>query len=224
MKVSNPVMSGAAIGSMSGMTFGKWRGMPVVRRKPNPVFRMRASQPSNRSRLGFLAAKWGYLTEEERGLWRVWASQHPKPDGFGGTFLQSGANAFTELGIRQMMSQNVGSPNNTPPVTELDVSIDTLSAGDGLVDGAIILTWTMNGTGSDADRVEIGMAGPFASPGVFDSAGHFAVDSYTDGDVLTKTITGLIVDAWYWFRVRYVRDDGLASNYLVVQWQAPDVA
>lgn len=223
MKVSNPVVGGSASGSLFGMTASSWRGINVMRKKPVPTTRSRGTQSRNRSRIGFLARNWGYLDETERVLWRLWASQHPKPDGFGGTFLPSGNNAYTELNVRRMMSQDTVTGIDTPPVIDLDVGINTLLAVDGAADGAITLNWTFFGTGLAGDKVEVSYAGPFSSPGVFDAAGHYKVYGYIAGNLLTSVMTGFIKDAWYWFKVRYVGADGQASAYLTVQHQAPDV-
>jgi len=217
-------IAGEIRGSVSGMTYGKWRGLGVVRKKSKPVRRLRTTQPANRARIGYLSREWGYLTEAQREAWRIWAANHPQPDGFGGTFSMSGQNAFVQLSIRSMMSQAAIIPVDDAPVADLNVGMATLVASDGVADGQIKLDWTELGTGDAGDKLEVGVAGPFTSPGVFDSAGHFAVLTYVAGNLNTYNATGLMVEAWYWFRVRYVKSDGQASAYLTVQWQAPDVA
>lgn len=220
-KVSNPLMSGSARGSVVGLTFSGWHGENVIKRKSMPVRRLRTTQPANRARVGFLARAWGYLTEAQRELWRAWAAAHAQPDGFGGTFLMTGINAYTQLGVRQMMSKATIDPNDAPPTSELDVGMATLVAIDGVGAGGITLNFTELGVGLATDNFEIGVAGPFSSPGVYDSQGKYAINSYVAGNLATKVATGFVPGAWYWFRVRYVRADGQVSSYLYVQHQAP---
>lgn len=222
-KLLNPMMSGAAKGTINGVTFSGWHGLGIAKRKPTPARRLRTTQPANRARIGFLARNWGFLTEAQRILWRAWAVSHPQPDGFGGTFLMTGINAYCQLNVRAMMSQVLVAPIEDAPVVNLDVAMATLVAVDGAQDGAITLNFTESGTGVATDAFEVGVAGPFQSPGVFDAAGHYSVDSYVAGNLATAVLTGFVVDAWYWFRVRYVKEDGQASAYLYVQHQAPDV-
>lgn len=135
----------------------------------------------------------------------------------------TGINGFTQLNVRHMMSQSIATPYDSPPVSDLAVGMMTLVAIDGIGPGQITLNWTLLGTGLAGDKAEVGLSGPFTSPGVYDGSGSYAVQAYVAGNILTSVLTGLSPGAWYWFRVRYVQDDGQVSAYLVVQWQAPVV-
>jgi len=220
MKLLNPMMSTAAKGTTSGMTISNWHGINILKRKATPVRRFRSTQPANRARVGYLSRAWGYLPASDRELWRIWAAGHPREDGFGGKFLATGINAFVELNVRAMMSQSLLAEIATPPIADLNIGMATLVAIDGVGSGSTTLNFTTLGTGIAGDKIEVGVAGPFTSPGVFDGGQSYSVDAYVAGNLLTSVHTGLVAGGWYWWRVRYVKADGQASSYLKVQRKA----
>lgn len=222
MRILGAFGGSGARGSVNGLTFSMNRGQQVVRRKAIPVRRIRDVQPGNRSRLGFLSREWGMLTEANRELWRQWALDHPLPDGFGGTKLVTGQNWFTLINIQLMTSQATNNYSAAPPVANMSVGISTLVAEAGVAAGDITLNWTSYGGPVAGDKVAVDVAGPFASPGVFDTQGKYKNIFFVNGNLLTKVMTGFVELGWYWFRVRLIDASGQASAWLVVQFQALD--
>lgn len=220
-KVLNPMMSGRAIGSVGGLTATQWKGTDVLRLKQRPAKRLRPIQTTNRARLGFLSRWWGaQLSEAERESWRDWAASHPQPNGFGGTFIMSGEQAFIKLNQVAMRSQSLTTPIESAPIADLDKGIATLTLVTPAVNGKIEVDWTLNGTGVVGDKIEQSLAGPFTSPGRIEVDGKFHWIGWTAGNVVTGDILNLEAGAWYFTRVRYVQADGQVSAWVQGQAQA----
>jgi hypothetical protein len=219
-KVLNPLMSQEAKGSLGAMTFSMWHGMPTVRGKATPARRMRPVQTLNRARLGFLARQWGTLTEINRGLWRVWASNHPQSDGFGGTFLMTGEQAFIMMNQVAVRAFSLASGLLVPPLAGVVSGVATLTLTQGAVAAGFVVSWTALAGNIVGDKFEIGIAGPFQSPGKIAVEGKFRLYNSTTGIVLTTPVTGQQASAWYFARVRYTDSTGQVSAWVQDQIQA----
>jgi len=217
-KVLSPLFSEQAKGSVGGLTFSRGPAGDIVKKKGGPVKRSEPYKQSNRARIGYLARKWGALDQSARDSWKAWAEEHPEPDGFGGTFIMSGINAFVKLNFNAM---RLGAPSDlmlVPPEDECPASLDTLTVATGSVaPGDIDLTWTHNGTGEADDYNEIQIAGPFISPGRKEVYNRFKYVQQVAGNILLDTIEGLDVGMWYWVRVRYVDEFGQVTAWLYGQ-------
>jgi hypothetical protein len=223
-KVLNPFLSTDAKGTMSGMTASQWRGVKTMRVKSQPVIRLRTQQPVNRSRLAFLVSSWGQLSDDFRQQWRDWAAAHPQPDGFGGTFVMSGINAFVKLNIRRMLHGSFASYLPAAPISDLIVSIAAAIVVTGPASGQIQLDWTFNGTGSLLDRCTIWLAGPYASGGKVEVASNFhtvwgvpAINHSVAGNLQTYLLSGLAPSMWYWVGVKYQDLYGQVSPMVIGQ-------
>ena len=217
-RVLNPLMSADAKGSVGGFTFGRVPGGMGVKRKPYPARRMRGLQPRNRALLGFMARAWGGLDNAERASWRAWAEDHPEPDGFGGTFIMSGINAFVKLNFQAVRMGGLGVEQDLPPVVPPAASLLTFESVVGTVAaGDVICNWTNNGTGSADDFVEVQVAGPFQSEGIVEVHNRFAMNQIVVGNLLTATVEGLDVGMWYWFRARYIDEFGQTTAFMTDQ-------
>jgi hypothetical protein len=220
-KVVNPFMSGQAKGSVGSMTATMWKGTAVMHQKQNPARRLRPVQTNNRAKLGYLARVWGQsLSDGEREQWRDWAASHPQPNGFGGTFIMSGQQAFIQLNHRAMRVFTPATFIKSPPIANLHIGMGTLTLSTPAVDGKITIAWTLMGTGLAADRCEISIAGPFASPGRMEVVGKFHYLYGAAGNAVTFDYTLALPGAWYFARVRYVQLDGQVSAWLQGQVQA----
>ncbi len=211
-------MSGKAKGSIGGITFAAWKGLPVVRRLPIPSRRLRTTQPQNRSLLGFLAREYTTLTPAQRVLWENYALNHPHPDGFGGTFILSGQNAYIMLNHTAVRGFAIGALQTDPPTDPPAASILSFTAETGATDpGDIDLTWSHAGTADAADRNEMRIAGPFQSPARQEVHSRFRHGAWIAGNLVVFTATGLVEDTWYWFLIRYTDQYGQTSAWHMKQ-------
>jgi len=170
----------------------------------------------NRARLAYLARMWAYLDNTERQAWRDWASNHPQPDGFGGTFTMSGINAFIQLNHTRMRMDLSADYNHYPPIAQPPAAIDIMTAATGEVASSIDLTWTFVGTNVNTDAVEVAISAPFASAGKVASM-KYVKNRQTSGQVGLVTVDGLCPEMWYWCRVRYVCADGQTTPWIEKQ-------
>lgn len=217
-RLLNPLMSEKAKGSISGMTLSTWKGMGVIRRQPIPARRMRTTQPANRSLLGFLSREYGTLTEGQRDLWENYALNHPHPDGFGGTFIMSGENAYVMLNHSAVRLFGFGALQTSPPAGAPAASARDLTVVTGVGNpGEIDLAWWTNGTAVTPDKFEIRIAGPFQSPARKEVHSRFRYIASTNFDVLIYTAVGLVEGMWYWFLVRYIDTYGQKTAWLTGQ-------
>lgn len=216
-KVLSPLMSADAKGSVGGITYTSTSVGNVAKKKAKPVKRARRSQDNNRSRLGYLSRRWGALTGAQRLEWEAYADNHPRPDGFGGTFIMSGINALVSLNMNAM---RLGAPTDeqtSPPSDEVPASIATLIAAKGAIANQIDLFFTINGTGEAADFIEVQIAGPYGSKGRVEVFSRYRFDQTVDGDTLIASVALLEIDFWYWIRVRYVDEFGQVTAWVYAQ-------
>lgn len=217
-KVLNPLHSEDARGSVGGITYSTTYSGAVAKKKARPVTRSEPYKQSNRARVGFLSRKWGALTQGQRDSWKAWAQDHPEPDGFGGTFIMSGINAFVKLNFNSMRLGLPADIQLLPPETECPASLDTLTAVTGVVAaGDIDLEWTHNGLPVVDDFNEVQIAGPFLSPGRKEVYSKFKFILKPAGNCYATTSGGLDEGMWYWHRVRYVDEFGQVSAWLYAQ-------
>ncbi|MBA7646326.1 hypothetical protein ES703_54088 [subsurface metagenome] len=217
-RVLNPLNSADAKGSVGGMTYTKSPAGNVCKRKSKPVQRSEPYKQSNRARMGFLSRHWGALTGVQRTSWKNWAIDHPQPDGFGGTFIMSGINAYCKLNFNAMRLGLPADDQDLPPVDECPASLNSLVAETGAgVAGDVDLTWTHNGAPTVEDWNEVQVAGPFISPGRKEVYSRFSYVLKPAGNLLVQTLGGLDEGMWYWFRVRYVDEFGQTSAWLYSQ-------
>ena len=156
-KLMNPLLSTEAKGTTSGITFSKWRGIPVARRHSYPVRRIRTLQPRNRAYMGYLSRFWAAVTPENRELWKTWAQNHPRPDGFGGVFQMSGINAFVSLNKVRLDHNYMAAISPQPPVADLASTVHNLTAVMGAQSGTVLLNWMTLGADLATDFIEIGV-------------------------------------------------------------------
>lgn len=219
-KVLNPLMSQEAIGSLGAITFSKWRALRTVRGKANPARRFRTVQTVNRARLGYLSRQWSTLTDAQRELWRGWARVHPEPDGFGGTFILTGEQAFIMLNIQVMRLFAGATGLLVPPIAGIVSGVASLVMSAPGASGTFTATWTADTGNIVGDKFEVSIAGPFQSPGKIAVEGKYKSFSTVTGTTLTLLCTGQQAGAWYWCRVRYCDQTGQVSAWVDAQVQA----
>ena len=217
-RVIGPFLSQKAKGSIGGITAASWKGMAVVRRIPIPSRRRRSTQPANRSLIGFLSRQYGTLGGADRVLWEQYALDHPQDDGFGGTFIMSGQNAYVMLNHTAVRLGLIGKLQTSPPTNPPPATITGLSVVTGATDpGDIDLTWTPDGTPVDTDYNEYRIAGPFQSPARQEVHSRFKYLGKATGVTSMLTLSGLIEGTWYWVNIRYVDEYGQKTAWLTGQ-------
>lgn len=218
-------VAGGIRGSIGGAVYGNWKGRTTVRRRQPPVARWHGDQPKIRSVGGWVSRQWATVTSANKEFWNEYAASHPVPDKFGQPGLIAGFNWFWAINVNNMLAYGLQAlSNDAPPVAEPIASVESIAAADGIADGAVIITPTILGTGIAADKLQLQVAGGFTSPGRVEVDSQFASLTNVDGDEVSVTVTGLQVDAYYWFRMRYLTANNRFSNWVLAQYQAPDVA
>ncbi|MBA7671628.1 hypothetical protein ES703_79788 [subsurface metagenome] len=101
-------------------------------------------------------------------------------------------------------------PPEDPPVSSI---LYLTAAEDGVMAGAVTLSWTELGTGLATDFWDIQIAGPFQSQGRKSVTARYAMITTVAGNILEKQLAGLDEGFWYWFRVRYVDEFGQVTAW-----------
>ena len=213
-RVLNPLMSGQAKGTIGGITLSNWKGLHTARMQSIPARRLRTTQPRNRSLIGFLAREYGTTTDGQRDLWETYALNHPHPDGFGGTFIMSGQNAYVMLNHTAIRLGGITKLQVTPPTDPPPATIENFIVTTGVGNpGEIDIDWTLAGTPVATDHYELRIAGPFQSPARQEVQSRFRFIRGGAGDVITYTLDGLVEDTWYWVNGRYVDEFGQTTAW-----------
>lgn len=216
--VQNPFLSTDARGSVSGLTASVTRGGKIIKKKARPSNRRGLRNMRTRSILGYLARTWGGLDDAQRASWGAWAINHPGTDKFGDPFIMSGFNAYIMLNFNAVRLSNGGNRQDLPPIAEVPTGVDVLTVATGATtEGDIDLTWTELGIGVPEDDWEVQMAGPFLSPGRVSVESLFSFKTSVAGGTLLVTVDALDLEMWFWFRVRYVDENGQTSAWEVGQ-------
>jgi len=214
-KVLNPLLSTDARGSVGGVTYSINRGINTCKVKARPGRRYRTTQPRNRAILGFISTYYQELTPLQRVAWEQWAQDHPEPDGFGGTFLLTGHQAFVKLNHTAIRLDDWDAFNADPPAVAIQAALESLIVVTGLtLAGDIDASWTFSGVESASDFVEMQIAGPFTSAAKQSVESRFRFVQTVAGNVALDTIAGLTEAHWYWVRARYVSAAGQVSAWL----------
>lgn len=221
--VINPFMSGKARGSVGGLTASACNVGAVMKLKAKPPTRNRDPQPVVRSILGWVARQYGSLSANQRAEWEAYATNHPYPDGFGGTFILTPEQMFIALNTVAIRWISASALQTSPPADPPVASCLTIAAEDGIASGEVVLTWVHLDTGSADDVNVVQRAGPFQSQGRVEVHNRYRESEGVAGNILTFTYEGLVPEMWYWFRVRYQDKFGQVTSWINVQWQAPTV-
>ncbi|MBA7706134.1 hypothetical protein ES703_114981 [subsurface metagenome] len=216
--VKNPFLSTDARGSLFGLTASMVRGGNIIKKKANPATKYEPEQNRVRSILGWLSRQWGGLTDEQRGSWDAWAIDHPGTDKFGDPFIMSGFNAFMMLNHHAVRFGGGAGMNELPPEDPPAGSVQFFYPVTGVtLPGDIDLSWTALGVPLNEDFWEIQMAGPFQSMGRKSVESRFAHVVTKDGLDDDHTVSGLDEGMYYWFRIRYIANDGQKTAWAVGQ-------
>ncbi|MBA7661773.1 hypothetical protein ES703_69793 [subsurface metagenome] len=214
-KVQSPLMSLLASGSIGGMVYSVWRGINTVRVKQQPVERHLPGQPRNRALLGYLSRAWGLLTDNQRQLWRDYATEHKYPDGFGGVFTLTGSQMYNALNHNAIRTKGGLFEQDEPPMIDPAASIALFDAVTGVTNpGEVDLSWDHIGVADSDDLNEIWISPPLGSEGKVNVDSRMRFEVSIGGDELLITVAGLVEGAWYWFKARYIDQFGQKTAWL----------
>lgn len=216
--IVGPFHSDDAKGSVGLLTASHWRGKQTMRKRSMPKVGRIPTMTANRALLGWLAREWSILAEGSRAEWEAYADNHPAPDGWGGTFIMTGQNAFIRLNHTAVRLDDGDAKQDTPPAVAPPATVIDFTATQGATtEGDIDLAWVLDGTGDAGDFVEIRMAGPFMSQARISVQNRFAFKETVAGNLEVCIVTGLVVGKWYWFEGRYVDLYGQITEFQLGQ-------
>jgi hypothetical protein len=117
----------ASLGELSGMVganvFSHNSGATYVRQKAVPINRNSSRQQLARAALAYCSAQWALLSDNQRALWKQWATLHPVIDRLGNSIVLSGQGAYCQLNSRLRNLGNVVQAN--PPPANITAYVST---------------------------------------------------------------------------------------------------
>lgn len=101
-KVSQPLGSSEARGSVGGYTYNTWRGLHTVKSKASPPFDPEGLQGMRFNYIRLAAQKWSTLSDEVRAIWDNYALTHFDMDWSGHPKRLAGYHWFVRCKSRQL--------------------------------------------------------------------------------------------------------------------------
>lgn len=219
--VSSPLKSEGARGSVGRTTYSVWRATNTARIRSVPTQPRTARQMIVRNILATLSRAYQQLTAGQADTWRDYANDHEYRNSFGSPFAGTGMNAFVGTNFYRLDNDDV--VNEVPPVTPPPASLQTITTAAPALPGigcSVLLT--AFGTPSADDYIEVQVTRAFASAGRRAQESDYRHVAYEAGNDLDWDVTGLVENAWYWLRVRYIDQYGQATPFLSDQFQAAE--
>lgn len=207
-KVTLPLGSAEARGSVGGFTYNTWRGIRTVKVRSGPK-----AEPSDlmRQRLAIAAEatlNWKLKTQEERDGWNEWAATRREPMWTGQDKRLTGYNWWVRMWVRLWLIDQYLNPWPPEYTIAHSLTITQLNVAGGIIG----IFWDYIPFTDDADYwVETYLAGPL-------SAGRNATihDAFRKaGDPYTYSSSGLCPAApgtWTAF-ARLLHITGLATPF-----------
>jgi hypothetical protein len=119
-KVTMPLYSAEARGSVGPYTYTTLQGVSVVRSRPRPKTQYSPRQVAIRSHTRLATQRWQSLTQSQRDAWNVYANNHLCPDWTGIQKRLSGYNWFVRINC---LAQDAGLSIFDNPPSELIESV-----------------------------------------------------------------------------------------------------
>lgn len=217
-RVANPLSSEAARGKMGPvLVFSAWRGLSTVRSRVRPSNPRTTRQLEVRSIVASLAAGYGGLTTQQALAWRDYARSNPRTDTLGQQYYASGINAFTQINF--FLTDMGFAGVSFPPGLPFKGNVTGFTATKGVTDGLVELAFTPPSGAVSGDRIEIQVSRLMPNAVRQPQQSDFRHWAYTAGDATSYNVTGLSINGWYWFRVRFIQATGVAGLFLSDQAQ-----
>jgi hypothetical protein len=160
-KLTNPLNSGEARGSVGTLTYNTWRGMATVKTKGKPPYDPLGLQGDMFHRIRDAAQRWKTITATQRAAWESFSEAHLLQDWSKAAKRISGFNWYVKIQARrQLLAQGYA---DDPPTREITWGFSALTTSNQ--EGSILLLWTPNvGSLQSYMRLEIWIT-PLHSPG-----------------------------------------------------------
>lgn len=210
--VLNPALSMAASGDLGSINYSRWRSIMVARTKYTPVQPNTSAQQLIQGYFDSAITAWQTMTDDNRQLWRAYASTLRKRNKLQQEYIPNAYNVFVGMSI---LAQRSGESIPTvPPVEIFKYSMVGLDVYQLPADpGFVYIVPDTQPTGDATGHVQYWVAGGFESAGrspqsndwdlrnVFDTGDYWRTSFSDDG-------------FYYYFRCRVIDDYGRASSYL----------
>jgi len=136
-KVTQPLGSIEARGSVGGLVYQPWRGIQTVRARVGPASQASEKRAAIRALLASVAAEWRALSDQQRENWTQYALLHLDPYWTGEDIRLPGFHRFCRMAF---LAQWSGSPPFTDPPIEVERNqIENLALVD--FGGYLLVTW-----------------------------------------------------------------------------------
>jgi hypothetical protein len=181
-KVTGPLHSSEARGSLGTLTYNTWRGIATVKIRKGPAKEFTDDQKAVRALTKLCTISWKAITDAQRAAWNNYATTHQDCDWQGNPIRLTGYNWYVRINVRRQLVG--GAISVTPPTLELAHCIKNLSAHKTFI--AIVINWDDQGAYSPATLYyEFYIVGPH-SAGASPSVKMADRKSYEDYSVLGK--------------------------------------
>lgn len=214
--VKGPALSIDASGNVGSICYAKWRGLQIARAAWSGAPTPTQLQTDQKNRVVTACAAWsGTLTEAERQSWKLAAVDQIRMSRLKTPYIPTGYQYFIGLTV-QLLRQGFSIRKLPPPMGEpfLFTSITAYQ-----VTGYEYLRTRFEGRVPSSSSVVQGedwIAGPFANEG-------YTPQNYDFRFVEFRLIhagnlyTSLVVDMYYWFRMRWIDAWGRVGNWFEIK-------
>lgn len=211
-------------GSIGGVTFSRNSSGPFARARKKPRYKRTNEAQRLATALSYYSAMWGYILDAaERAAWNTLAAATPWVNPLGETYYPSGLNLYVRSNVLLHLAGAArqdtapASADETSPVFTLDYN-----AGDGIrLTNVGILTSPPTGYilsfFSGPQRLSISS---YSTPWHF-----FRVDAVAGVGLplIILAAADCLILTRYFFRLRVIRDSGMATASFFAQQDTPAV-
>lgn len=207
-KVTQPLGSSEARGSLGGYVYNTWRGISTVRTRVTPKTEYSSAQTTLRALTAACTTAWKALTNAQRHAWEEWADEHLDLDWTGNPKRLSGYNWFVRLNVRaQLCGNTIQSLLPTKTVSYI-LQITAYNASST----QLRLYWNYD-TPPDHSimNVELYIAGPYSAarnPTIAD-AKRYDRTNIANGHIFATVSTV----GWYHMFFRVMLNNGVCSGW-----------
>lgn len=213
VKLTDPLGSSEARGSLGGTVYNTWRGIHYARTKVSPANPNSPSRLAARAIAKQVTARWKLINDLQRSWWNDYATSHTLSQWTGSPKRISGFNWFMKANFyRVALSLAIV---DTPPIYPAPTGVSSLSAVTS--GSSIIVSWSLApGYLASSQQVDLWLSYPMSTgrePKIQDSK-HLAFCPAEDGSYTTPAV----VPASYGIFARVIHEtDGLCSPWRLVK-------
>jgi hypothetical protein len=215
-KVTQPLGSSEARGSVGGLTYNTWRGIGTVKTRSGPATQGTAKQLAAIALIEDANAAWIASSQSDRDLWNRWAAEQRFPDWTGNDKRISGANWFVKCYCNQ--SRTFGATSLVLPISPIVHFLSNMHFVHPI--GELHVIWDYDGSPSDSVyHVEAWATQP-PSPGrkpYLKLAQFVDAAPIQDQEITLALAFPPILDVW----IRIAKSNGLVGPWSYARWLEP---